>query len=141
MCVAVDVIPPGGGAIVVAHHLHTILAALVVIGFPMAPVGVREGHAVAPGVACVCGDVSCETIGGLVVLALVVSLVPLTALDRVSLEADPLGAAFAVHSQELLLLRVADGNQITTSGQAVLSSTLPALSHGPVHIVEELEGR
>lgn len=55
MRVAVDVVPPGGGAVLVAHHLHALLAALVVVGLAGAPVGVREGHAVAPGVACVDG--------------------------------------------------------------------------------------
>lgn len=60
MRVAVDVIPPGGGAVVVAHHLYAILTALVVVGFPMAPVGVGDGIAVAPGVACVYREASCE---------------------------------------------------------------------------------
>lgn len=64
--------------------------------------------------------------------------VPLTTLDRVPLEADPLGAAFSVQSQELLLLKVVDANQTTSSGLAVLVSTSPALPHGPVDIVEEL---
>lgn len=60
MRIAVDVIPPGGGAVVVAHHLHALLAALVVVGLAVAPVGVRDGHAVAPGVACVGSEAKCE---------------------------------------------------------------------------------
>lgn len=58
--VAIDVVPPGGGAVVVAHHLHALLAALVVVGLSGAPVGVREGHAVAPGVAYMPEEAACK---------------------------------------------------------------------------------
>lgn len=77
----------------------------------------------------------------LFVFTIVSNQVLLTALDRVALEADPLGGAFGVQSQELLLLITEDANQTTSSGHAVLVSTRPALPHGPVHIVEELQGR
>lgn len=50
--VAVEIVPPGHGPVGVAHHLHTLLAVLVVVGLPGTPVGVNERCAVAPGIAC-----------------------------------------------------------------------------------------
>lgn len=50
--VAVEIVPPGVGPVGAAHHLHTLLAALVVVGLPDAPVGVRDRGSVAPRVAC-----------------------------------------------------------------------------------------
>lgn len=43
MSITVEIIPPGVGPIVVAHHFYTILTALVVVGLPGTPVGVRKG--------------------------------------------------------------------------------------------------
>lgn len=51
--VAVEIVPPGEGAVGAADHLHAILAPLVVVGLPVGPVGVGEGRAVSPVVACV----------------------------------------------------------------------------------------
>lgn len=51
--VAVEIVPPGEGAVGVAHHLHAILAPFVVVGLPVGPVGVGEGRAVSPVIACV----------------------------------------------------------------------------------------
>lgn len=51
----------------------------------------------------------------------------LTSLCRVVLEADPLAAAFAVQRQELLLLLIVDADQISSSGNTVLTCCSPAL--------------
>lgn len=40
MSITVEVVPPGHGSVGVAHHLDTLLAALVVIWLPVAPVSV-----------------------------------------------------------------------------------------------------
>ena len=40
MSVTVEVVPPRAGPVVVGYHLHTLLAALVVVWFPVAPVRV-----------------------------------------------------------------------------------------------------
>lgn len=63
----------------------------------------------------------------------------LASLCWVALEADPLAGAFAVQRQEVFLLLVVDADQIGSSGDAVLTRCSPALLHGPVHIVEELQ--
>lgn len=48
--VTVEVVPPGEGPVLAAHHLHTLLTALVVVRLPATPVGVGQRGAVAPGV-------------------------------------------------------------------------------------------
>lgn len=55
MCVTVEIVPPGVGPIGAAHHLYTLLAALVVVGLPGTPVGVSERCAIAPRIAYVIG--------------------------------------------------------------------------------------
>lgn len=40
MSITVEVVPPGHGSVGVAHNLDTLLAALVVIWLPVAPVSV-----------------------------------------------------------------------------------------------------
>lgn len=54
-------------------------------------------------------------------------------------KADPLGAAFAVQSQEFFFLLVVDADQISTSRETVFKCPFPAFPQGWVHIVEELQ--
>lgn len=68
------------------------------------------------------------------------SLIPLTPLCGIVLQADPLAAAFAVLRQELLLLITMDAHKIPPSCDTVLIGCSPALLLGPVHVVEELQG-
>lgn len=53
--VTVEVVPPGKRPVGAAHHLNTLLAALVVVGLPVTPVGVADRGAIAPGVSCMMG--------------------------------------------------------------------------------------
>lgn len=53
-------------------------------------------------------------------------------------ETDPLAGAFAVQTQELLLLLSVDAGQGSSSGDTVLVCCFPALLLGPFHVVEEL---
>lgn len=57
--VTVEIIPGGIGTVAVGHHLHAVLSAIVVVGFPGAPVGVRQRGAIAPGVSCAKGTIAC----------------------------------------------------------------------------------
>lgn len=59
MGVTVEIIPGGIGTVAVGHHLHAVLPAIVVVGFPGAPVGVRQRCAIAPGVSCGNGTIAC----------------------------------------------------------------------------------
>lgn len=146
--VTVEIIPPGVGPVAAAHHLYTLLAALVVVGLPAAPVGVRERCAIAPRITYMMGIVM------RVFFVCIIYLYPnyhppgtcvyethiiLTSFCWVVLEAYPLAAAFAVQRQELFLLLTVDADQVSSSGDTVLMCCPPALLLGPVHIVEELQ--
>lgn len=140
--VTVEIVPPGEGPVGAAHHLHTLLTVLVVVGLAGAPVGVGERRAVTPRVAWRAG--SSHLTKGVTrghVPDWVEWVEEPTSSCRVVLEADPLAAAFAVQGQELLLLLVVDADQVSVSSQTVLTSSAPALPLGPVHIVEELWGK
>lgn len=64
MGVAVEIIPGGMGTVAVGHHLHAVLPAIVVVGLPGAPVGVRQRCAIAPGVSCEMERLCVETTMG-----------------------------------------------------------------------------
>lgn len=49
--VTVEIVPPGGRPVGAAHHLHTLLAALVVVGLPVTPVSVGQRRAITPRIA------------------------------------------------------------------------------------------
>lgn len=55
--VTVEIVPPGVGPVGAAHHLYTLLAALVVVGLPVTPVGVGQRSAITPRIAYMMGIV------------------------------------------------------------------------------------
>jgi len=140
MSVAVEIVPPGETTVGATHHLDTLLTAFVVVRLSVTPVGVRQRRAVTPGISFkrrVITFSACITQASDGFHYTFRYIIP-TSLYWVVLEADPLAAAFAVQRQKLFFLLIVDADQISSSGDAVLMCSSPALLHGPVHIVEEL---
>ena len=50
MGVTVQIIPVGASSVGVAHHLHTALAAVMVVGLSITPVGVTQSCAITPAI-------------------------------------------------------------------------------------------
>lgn len=116
MSVTVEIVPPGVGPVGAAHHLYTLLAALVVVGLPGTPVGVSERCAIAPRIAYVIGIMRYILRGASFQQGpRFKTHILLTSFCGIVLEADPLAAGFAVQRQELLLLLTVDADQISSS--------------------------
>lgn len=111
MGITVEIVPPRGRPICVAHHLYTVLTTLMVVGLPMSPVGVAHRSSVTPVVTSIC---------------------------RVVFQTDPLGLPLGVRGQEALFLHVMDADKVCPPGDTVFTGCRPTLLLGEVHH-EELQ--